>query len=286
MSKIRYVSVDSVTVGDRWRRRATLIRPPADDMPPLILTREGRLISGWRRLQAAREYQAGTVPIITATCIMDVIPPFQEEARNAVPMVFSDLMRLMDVLEDMERPQIDLRRLQRLRANISGGTPPNPGPRLREMLGAIGGWSGSTTGRARPLWLILRDGDHPDADLIAALDDGKVAITTAYNQVFYDGPPAREVAARPARTTRGQFTAAPLRRPGPPTAEEVVALKKQATIIANIANGLSGYTIALRDLDGRAVQQVPEDALTGIIADFAAFQRAIRPILDALKERQ
>lgn len=278
MNDVFRMPLDDIKVGDRWRRHTTPLPPPRSGMPPLLVSPEGQLLSGWLRLRSAREYGLPDVPVRTVATLAEFVPLFLGEDPAASPMRFSDLMRLMDTLVALEMPHINRRRLNCLRANRGGERGPQLSPlRLRDALSAVGGFSVSTVGRARPVWDALKDGKHPQAELLDDLDAGKATITAAYHLLFVPDP-------RQSPTVDAMVGAVKRHKLPPPTLEETPHLRKQAQVIANTVHGLAGYTVALKPLDPRAALLLPTGDVATVRHDLVEFLRALQPILNTLKE--
>jgi len=183
--------IDQIQVGFRYRKDLGDLRTLADSIAevgllhPVVVTPEGRLIAGQRRLEACRQLGLTEVPVT----VVDLLPSRQRrgsrEPRPQRPLP-SEIVALKRAIEPLER-----------RARVSGRHPSGPLSSRH-----CGGMSGGRPRQDSPLLGVGRTTiDRAEAVLEAAEEDpdefghlveqmdrsGKVAVLIAGSQ-FYSRP--------------------------------------------------------------------------------------------------
>lgn len=251
MGEPNVYALDSIRVGERFRRHRAPIDPPSPNMPPILITWNLRLISGHRRLEACRRAGRHTVPAVVAETLNDVVASMVRERPTAVPMVFTDQMRIADVIWRMP---------------YTAGTDHIGNPvRSRELVAAALGRSGSAMGRCWRVWTALSAPNHPRRELLNDIDVGLATVTGVHAALFCGNQVVSEdVLPLPAAPTRW----------------------RDAQILHNIGVTLASLTRTLGEVDSRAACWVPADEVDELADRIRSFVRAAGPVARKLRERR
>lgn len=185
------VSVDFVQVVNRHRSDlgdlSDLVESIEADglLHPIVLTEQGRLIAGQRRLEACRKLGWSEIPatfVTSATDAAALLRMERDENTCRKDMAPSERVSLGRALEELERPKARARQGTRtdLQLPDRANTKSDGVGLVREVVGDAIGMGGSTYMKAKALVTAAEDGDEQAQAGVAQMDDtGKV--TPAYD---------------------------------------------------------------------------------------------------------
>jgi ParB-like chromosome segregation protein Spo0J len=248
---------------------------------PIVVTADGRLIAGHRRLEACRRLGWSTVPVTVADQLHDARALLMAERDENVcrkDMTPSEKVALGRALEELERPRARARQRAgtalQPQENFSSGSrsAAERTGKVYDLVGEAVGMSGPTYKRAKAVVLAAEEGREGAAEALDQMDaTGKV--TPAYSQL--KGGPA--VASGGAG--RGS-------RPVAPPAAVLPAGKRQ-TYLANAArdridtalNRMAGLADGLAGVDvARAVALVTPEQLAAWRSTSERVRRDLRAL--------
>lgn len=156
---------------------------------PIVVTEDGELLAGHRRLEALRSLGRSSVPITCVKTLVDAARRLRierDENTCRLDMAPSEKARLGMELEKLERPARGGNRT----ANLPGQPKPE-NLRLgdtRDVVGQALGWSGFTYDRAKRVIEAADDGDEVAQEALVEMDrTGKVM--PAFRRVIGKPPP-------------------------------------------------------------------------------------------------
>lgn len=168
-------SIGEITTNGRHRKRLGDIEGLARSIEdvgllnPVTITDDGRLVAGYRRLEACKLLGWGEVPVQVAASVdgaVSLLIAERDENTCREPMRPSELVALGMEVEALEKPKAAARR--RAHGGTAPGRPANtcdPGstsvPRVREKVGKALGISGATYQRGRAITDAAHDPERP-----------------------------------------------------------------------------------------------------------------------------
>jgi ParB family chromosome partitioning protein len=189
--------IDDIRVVDRHRRDCGDIDSLAASisevtlLQPIVVTREGRLVAGQRRLEACKQLGWKAIPVAYAENLTDAVSLLKAERDENVErkqMTPSELVALGRALEEIERPKAKAR--QGTRTDLGAELLHTDTQKFRSAADAVGhalGISESNYTRAKALVTAAEAGDEKAAEAVTEMDrTGK--ITPVYNR--YKGRPS------------------------------------------------------------------------------------------------
>lgn len=186
--------VDDIEVVERFRRDlgdidalATSIRY-SGLLHPVVVTREGRLVAGQRRLEAVKRIGWTEVPVRVAWSVdsaRDALIAERDENTCRKAMTASELYALGKALEELEQPKARERQggAGRFGADGSGSGEPKPHESTNEIVGESLGISRPTWQRLKHLGDRAANGDEDAAVALEEVDKGESSITGAYREL-------------------------------------------------------------------------------------------------------
>lgn len=196
--------VDAIEVLDRHRQELGDIDALAASirysglLHPVVVTREGRLVAGQRRLEAVRQLGWAEVPVRIAWSVdsaRDLLLAERDENTCRKPMTASELYALGKALEEMERPKARERQggSGRFGSDGSGSVDPKPSESTNEVVGDSLGMSEAQWKRLKHLGDRAVNGDADAAAALEEVDRGDASIAGAYRKLReYDKQPVEQ----------------------------------------------------------------------------------------------
>ena len=156
-------------------------------LEPLVIKRDGTIISGHRRWLTAKALNMGSVPVRVLEFENELdereaIITFNKQREKT----FSQKMAEAEELEAIEKQRAEAQRIEKIsHFRKTGETvaiwPPS---KTRDKVAkAIGMGSGKTYDRAAKVWEAAKEGNEVAQDLVQKLDKGEVSIHKAYKDI-------------------------------------------------------------------------------------------------------
>lgn len=202
MTETRHV--DEIRVDGRHRTDLGDVQSLADSiadvglMHPVVVTPDGRLVAGERRLAACRLVGMAEVPVRTVRGLDDasaLLRAERDENTCRKPMIASELYALGKALEELERPNARERQGTRTDLATSGSTEPEVGGRTYEVVAPAVDMSAAQWKRLKHIGDQAEQGNPVATTTLEAIDDGEQTISGGYKRV-------RDRAPEPKRTKR------------------------------------------------------------------------------------
>ena len=161
-------SIGEITTNGRHRKRLGDIEGLARSIEevgllnPVTITDDGRLVAGYRRLEACKLLGWGEVPVQVAASVdgaVSLLIAERDENTCREPMRPSELVALGMEVEALERPKAKARQGTRNDLVIPGSQ--GIEPRVREKVGKALGISGATYQRGRAITDAAHDPERP-----------------------------------------------------------------------------------------------------------------------------
>jgi len=172
---------------------------------PVVVTVEGRLVAGRRRLEACRKLGWTDIPVTIARTFHDaasLLRAERDENTCRKEMKPSEKVALGMALEALEKPRAEARcrewgREGALKQHGKEGSGKSPDPsskgQARDLVGRALGWSGRTYEKARKVLEAARTGEE-EAVRAAAQMDRTGTVWPAYQRVLEGRKATRETA--------------------------------------------------------------------------------------------
>ncbi len=211
------LAIDRIRVGDRHRHDLgdldALARSIEDVglLHPVVVTPDGLLVAGMRRLEACRRLGMRRVPV-TVVDLVDVVRGERDENAQRKAFLPSEVDAIRRTLEPAEREAAAGRRRSGLRQYRGGNFPPwARGGKTRDLIAAYCGVSGKTLNKIRTVMDAARADPAKYSDLAEEMDrtgrvDGayKRLLVRRKAEVIEAEPPqeSRAVGGARCRATR------------------------------------------------------------------------------------
>jgi hypothetical protein len=281
--------LDKILVTDRHRVDLGDVSALAESikanglMHPVVVTTEGRMIAGHRRLEACRSLGWTDIKVTFIDGLIDAAQLlFMERDENTCrkDMTPSEKISLGRALEELERPKAEKAQAegrQRGADRTAGrlSVPPNEEPRkrydVREDVAPAVGLSTASYSRAKQLVTAAESGDTEAKVQVEEMDrTGKITKP-------YEDWTGRKVNRR---------TDAPTSRtpsPQPKAPPKYGHRRKHLEVLDSIATALSGLAIAANEISSLDLTVTNEEA-TRLTGDFSTSIKALSRINNLLKE--
>jgi len=183
-------------------------------LEPLVIKRDGTIISGHRRWLTAKALNMESVPVRVLEFENELdereaIITFNKQREKT----FSQKMAEAEELEAIERERARRRQAHGQTApgkNASGNiSVSDKGETRDKVAAAVGLGSGRTYDKATKVWEAAKKGDETAKKVIAELDEGKITINAAYKAVVKE---AERKEKEQASEQAEKHLAAPLKR--------------------------------------------------------------------------
>lgn len=174
-----WVPVGSVIVDERRKRDLGDIGPLMKSiqthglMNPIVVTRQNRLVSGWRRLAAVQKLGKKNIEAYIVDNAIDAAALIDEEGKNPEhfkEMVWSERMALALILEDLdyERSRYIIKNARVKAAEVRwggayGANWEDKGPSTKELVSRVLGCNIGLYGAAREVYLAAYDLNAPES---------------------------------------------------------------------------------------------------------------------------
>lgn len=209
----RVMAINAVHVEDRHRSEMGDLKSLADSIErigllhPIVVTPEGRLVAGGRRLLACATLGWGEVPVTVVSSLDSATALLEAERDENVcrkDMIPSERVALGRALEALEVPAARARQGRRSDLEpCETVTQSSSEPRVREKIGTAVGWSGVTYQRAKAVVVAAENGDSAAAEALEEMDaTGNVKGAWQKSQGVPPGP-----GVAPVETGRGRMVA-------------------------------------------------------------------------------
>jgi ParB family chromosome partitioning protein len=261
VSDVRLIRIVDITIGDRTRTLDANITPLAADVArngvrePIIVTGDGQLVDGWRRIQAANRCGLDKISSFTVNGISEIADIVAGQPAGE-PMCYPDAMRCAELLIELDQDAAAERRIARSAAAGRGERPAVSPVRITETVAMVIGWSRSTFGRGIYMW--RRAASH--RDLVAALDAGTISVNHAYGQ------------ARAADIAKGQPPPSIVERGNP--ADQHRAVRTIAAQCKGIAHGIRSLGV---------IDELPQEDAARLAADLKASRTDLTRLINQLE---
>jgi ParB-like chromosome segregation protein Spo0J len=284
------VNVDRIIVTDRYRADLGDVSDLASSIAihgllhPIVVTTEGHLIAGQRRLEAVKLLGWTSVQVTyveNVTDAADLLRMERDENTCRKDMTASEKVALGRALEELERPKAKAAQAHGQTApGRNASVPPNESVQrfdTREVVAPAVGMSTATYSRAKQLVTAAEQGDEIAAEQVAEMDrTGKV--TPAYE------------AWKGERVNRGE--AAPTRRdtfglaPKTTVKKNVKNHKGRAPIPAmeGAINTLAGLTMPMKQLAAEDFAGLPDETRTRWKKELDLAMSTLRHVRELIKE--
>lgn len=286
------MNVDRIIVTDRYRADLGDVSDLASSIAihgllhPIVVTTEGHLIAGQRRLEAVKLLGWTSVQVTyveNVTDAADLLRMERDENTCRKDMTASEKVALGRALEELERPKAKERQAiagSRNLPNAPSSVPTNGTSErfdTREVVAPAVGMSTATYSRAKQLVTAAEQGDEIAAEQVAEMDrTGKV--TPAYE------------AWKGERVNRGE--AAPTRRdtfglaPKTTVKKNVKNHKGRAPIPAmeGAINTLAGLTMPMKQLAAEDFAGLPDETRTRWKKELDLAMSTLRHVRELIKE--
>lgn len=173
------MGINAVRIEDRHRQDMGDLKALADSIErvgllhPIVVTEDGRLVAGGRRLVACATLGWGEVPVTVVSSLNSaaaLLHAERDENTCRKDMAPSERVALGRALETLEAPAA---------AERVGGRPPKTAGtvpavsvngRVRDVVGDAVGWSGHTYQRAKAVVVAAEHGDPVAAEALTEMD--------------------------------------------------------------------------------------------------------------------
>jgi len=251
---------------------------------PVVVTTEGRMIAGHRRLEACRSLGWTDVKVTFIDGLVDaaqLLRMERDENTCRKDMTPSEKVSLGCALEELERPKAKAAQAegQRRGAEVTNtgavSVPPNENRKrydVREDVAPAVGMSTATYSRAKQLVTAANNGDIEAKAQVEEMDKtGRVTKP-------YETWKGHKVNRRDAAETTRQATL----QPKAPT--KFGPRRRQLAVLDALTNALSGLIIAANEIETLDFTVTNEEA-TRLTGDLSTSITALRRINNLLKER-
>lgn len=299
------MNIDKIVVTDRHRADLGDVSDLAASIAlhgllhPIVVTTEGRLIAGERRLAACRSLGWTDVKVTFiegVTDAADLLRMERDENTCRKEMTPSECVALGRALEELERPKAREAQSNAGRAAAAAlngkaaSVPPNESRQkfdTREVVAPAVGMSTATYSRAKQLVTAAENGDEKAAEQVAEMDrTGKVTKP-------YETWKGRKVnRGQAATTTRDAFGTAA----NDATVTPIEAAKRKPSPVKNFKgrkpvdamegaiNTLSGLTLPMKTLTAEDFADLPDEVRTRWTKELAKALSELRRVRDLIKE--
>lgn len=265
-------------------------------MHPVVVTEDGRLIAGQRRLEACRSLGWTEIPVKFITDVSSaaqLLEMERDENTCRKEMTPSERIALGRALEALERPKAKARMDEgRERAHASrrgevGSVPPNEPNRrksydVREEVAPAVGMSTATYSRAKQLVTAAEQGDPVAAEQVQEMDrTGKV--TKPYEK--WKGHKVNRGPEAPAkRDPFGLADEAPQPEKKKPTNVKNYKGRKPVAAMENAVATLSGLAMPMKTLTADDFTDLPDEVRTRWSNELTEVLSTLRRVRDLIKE--
>lgn len=265
IDKIVAVDRHRVALGDIEQLAASI--KEVGLLHPIVITPSGRLVAGFRRLEACRRLGRKRVPVTIATSLTDaraLLVAERDENTCRLDMTPSEKVSLGRALEELERPKAAKRKADAGKANLPNAsgekfTPLAGAGKTTDIVGAAVGMSRPTYERAKLVVEACEDETLPPRVREIAQEardemDRTGKVLPAHDKV------APLIGKKPARggvTRDGSGTRSDRGAPYEPVTERQRQLADaQRQRMVKALSGISGFCRALEDVDLRMAVSV------------------------------
>lgn len=294
------MNVDKIKVVDRFRvdmgDLSDLTASIACEglLHPIVVTTDGRLIAGHRRLEAAKSLGWTEVPVRFIEHVTDAAQMLRMERDENTcrkDMTPSEKVALGKALEELERPKAKAAQAEgqeRGRAVRSGdlvSVPPNENKKrfdVREEVAPAVGMSTATYSRAKQLVTAAENGDVEAQIQVEEMDrTGKVTkpYETWKGHKVNRGP---EAEAR--RDPFGLADEAPKREPKKKSNVKNYKGRKPVEAMENAVATLSGIAMPMKAVTAADLSDVPDEVRTRWTNELTEVLSTLRRVRDLIKE--
>lgn len=178
--------LEEIIVGDRVRKDMGDIESLAESMKrhgllhPVVVKKDGTLIAGHRRLEAARHLGWDEIAV-TVIDVRDLLSAERDENMERKDFTPTEAVAIGRLIEEQHRAKIESQRSAMGRQNKIGKDPENlpvlPLGDTREVVGKAVGMSGVTYTRARAIVAAAESDPETFGDLPARMDETSVNTT-------------------------------------------------------------------------------------------------------------
>lgn len=178
------MKIADINVGSRVRKESGDIQALADSIArhgllhPVVVTKDGLLVAGARRLEAAAKLGWEEVPV-TIVSVDDLLSAERDENEVRKDFTPTEAVAIGRLIEEQEKPRVIEQRRQNIRkaAAVKAGVDPGETPvttkvgETREKVGRAVGMSGFTYDRAKKVVLAAEEDPEKYGDLPAKMDE-------------------------------------------------------------------------------------------------------------------
>jgi hypothetical protein len=249
-----WATIDTIRVGVRHRKDLGDLDGLCQSISsvgllhPLVLTPDGLLVAGQRRLEACRRLGWSEVPVSFVASLGDASSLLQAERdENSCrkPMTASEFYALGMALEQLERPKARSRQGSRNDlASTSASTDVEvESGRTYEVVATAIGMSSPQWQRLKHIGALASEGNTRATATLALIDDGEETISGGYRKLRKDTNP---------KTTK---------LPESKRAEQIEELASQGHVVTQIAESLGIGEQRIREIAKRHDVQLPDSAI-------------------------
>lgn len=295
------MKIEKIQIADRFREDLGDVSDLAASiavhglMHPVVVTLDGRLIAGHRRIEAAKSLGWTEIKVTFIDGVVDaadLLRMERDENTCRKDMTPSEKIALGRALEELERPKAKARMSEAgkssapgrpadespVRANEPLCSRPAPIGDVREIVAPAVGMSTATYTRAKQLVTAAESGDGEAMAQVIEMDrTGKV--TPAYEK--WKGQPVNRGAEAPVRRNAFGVDA--------PTPKKKSAVKnhkgrKPETAMEGAIATLSGLTLPMQSLTEADLADVSDEVRTRWVKELTTAMSTLRRVRDLIKE--
>jgi hypothetical protein len=204
---------------------------------PLITTRSGRLVSGWRRYKVTSQLKMNTAPVLFVADMITAIDMINKEGANpsyTKPMTWGEKVALGLILEDLDV----VRREERMhrRGKVKQEKRIRKGENTIDLLAKFFGVSEQTYRRARTIYEFVSFNLITDSDLLQQAEDCLNKLGGGVSPTYY--------------LLKGMSTTRKLDDPSAPVKKisEITSSTQQRSLIENGVTAFGGIAHGFRQV--------------------------------------
>lgn len=295
------MNINRIQVVDRFREDLGDLADLASSiavhglMHPIVVTEQGRLIAGHRRLEACKLLGWTDVPvrfIENVTDAADLLRMERDENTCRKDMTPSEAVALGRALEELERPKAKAAQIEGAReggAIKNGHEVPSVLPNerhrfdVREHVAPAVGMSTATYSRAKQLVTAAENGDPIAAEQVKEMDrTGKV--TKPY-ETWKGHKVNRGDSAETTRDAFGLADVVPIKtEPKKPVNVKNFKGRKPIAAMEKAVATLSGIAMPMKALTAADFADLPDEARTRWTKELTEVLSTLRHVRDLIKE--
>jgi N6-adenosine-specific RNA methylase IME4 len=190
-SSVNYLPIESVVVGERFRRKLGDIDALARSIKevgllhPIVVDDENRLVAGYRRLLAAKKLGWKEIPVHRVS-LDDIAKGEMHENLVRKNFTVSEIVAIKRALEPRVREEAKRRKestIQKGKKGFQRGADSAPRSKSRDILAEYAGVSHDTLAKAEEIVKSAEEDPETYGKILEDVDSGKVSLNYAYEMV-------------------------------------------------------------------------------------------------------